>query len=196
MDDLQERLENSRERLLVALAPLPDEALLEPNAAGDWSIADVLAHLAAWESELVTALMRLKQRRKPEPFLQAIADRSAYNAKRYTENKERDLDRIFADFQGVRVHLEQWVDEFSLRDLNQKGRFPWFASETLADVIVRYSAEHEEAHLPAIEAYAERWLAGAHAVAGRSLIGLDDIQEIGSTEELPGRGAEGIEGER
>jgi hypothetical protein len=90
----------------------------------------------------------------------------------------------------VRVHLEQWVDEFSPRDLNQKGRYPWFARETLADVIVRYSAAHEETHLPAIEAYAERWLAGAHAVTDSSLIGLDDIQEIGSTEELPGRGAE------
>jgi hypothetical protein len=172
MEELQERLENSRERLLLALEPLPDEALLAPGASGEWSVADLLAHLAAWESELVTALMRLKQGRKPEPFLQAMADRDAYNAKRYGENKERDLDRIFADFQGVRVHLEQWVDEFSPRELNQKGRYPWFPNETLAAVIARYSAEHEDSHLPALEAYARRWLAGP------GLIGLDEIQEL------------------
>jgi uncharacterized damage-inducible protein DinB len=163
MDDLQERLESSRERLLLLLEALPDEALLEPDAVGHWSIADLLAHLAAWESELVTALMRLQQGRKPEAFLQAIADRDAYNTKRYTENKERDLDRIFADFQGVRVHLEQWVDEFNRRDLNQKGRYTWFPRDTLAEVIARYSIEHEESHLPAVEAYARRWRADTAA---------------------------------
>jgi hypothetical protein len=183
MDDLQERLESSRERLLVALEPLPDEALLEPDAIGHWSIADLLAHLATWESELVTALMRLQQGRKPEPFLQAVADRDAYNARRYAENKGRDLDRIFADFQGVRVHLEQWVDEFNRRDLNQRGRHAWFPNESLAEVISRYSVEHEESHLPAVEAYAERWLAGAEATARNGLIALDAILDEGSTEE-------------
>jgi hypothetical protein len=182
MDELQERLESSRERMLLALEPLPDEALLEPGAIGHWSIADLLAHLATWESELVTALMRLKQGRKPEPFLKAIADRDAYNARRYAENKGRELERIFADFQGVRVHLEQWVDEFNRRDLNRKGRYGWFPNESLAEVISRYSVEHEEGHLPAVEAYAERWLASAEATGGNGLIALDDIRD-GSTEE-------------
>ena len=65
---------------------------------GGWSMADILAHLTAWESELVTALMRIDQGKKPSKLLEAYSDIDGYNARRYAENKERELDRIFADF--------------------------------------------------------------------------------------------------
>jgi hypothetical protein len=176
--DLPERLESSRERLLMALEPLPDEALLQPGAVGQWSIADLLAHLAAWESELITALMRLKQGRKPERFLQATANREAYNAQRYAENKARDLDRIFADFQGARVHLEQWLEDFSRRELTEAGRYKWLGRETLAQVIARYTCEHEEEHTAAVAAFAQLWLEqnpANNAESNNRLINLGDI---------------------
>ena len=66
LEFLLDALDTARERLLVAIEPLEDEALLEKNVAGDWSIADILTNLTAWESELVTGLSKLDQNKRPE----------------------------------------------------------------------------------------------------------------------------------
>ena len=156
-EELYDALDASRERLLIALDALPDEALLQPGVTGDWSIRDLLAHLTVWEAELVTALMRLQQGKKPDRLLHALADRDAYNAARFLENKDRDLDRIFDDLQGVRAQLEQWLESFSDRALNNPQRYKSLAGQPLWELIARVIFQHEETHLPAVEAFAAAW---------------------------------------
>jgi hypothetical protein len=152
-DTLLDELETTRERLLVALEPLSDEALTQPETIGPWSVADVLAHLTAWESELVTALMRLKSGQKPARFLESTTDIEGFNARVYEENSGRDLDRIFADFHGVRVQLERWLDNFSDQELNDPQRFRWLKGQPLLKIIKQCSCGHELEHLPEIETY-------------------------------------------
>ena len=71
-EQLLDALDNSRESLLVAIEPLPDEALHEKQAVGEWSVADVLINITAWEAELVTGLMRIQQNKRPERLLEAM----------------------------------------------------------------------------------------------------------------------------
>lgn len=154
---IQEQLEDVRIRLLEAIAPLPDEALLRQGVVGEWSVADVLAHLVNWEAELVTGLLRIDQGKKPTRLLDALADREAYNEARYQEMKGRDLDRIFDDLQGVRVQLEEWLEAFSDRALEEPGRYPWLDGP-LWKMIAEVTFEHEAEHIPALEAYSTRWV--------------------------------------
>lgn len=154
---IQERLDNVRIRLLETISELPDEALQEPGAVGDWSVADVLAHLVNWEAELVTGFNRIDQGRKPGRLLQALEDRQAYNAARVDQVQGRDLDRIFADLQGVRVQLEEWLEAFSTDDLEKPGRVRGAKKTLLWELIAAATFEHEAGHLPALEAFAERW---------------------------------------
>jgi hypothetical protein len=156
-DEILEELENSRIQLLELLEPIPDETLIEPGTIGEWSIADVLAHLTAWESELVTLLMQVDQGKKPEKWLQAAADIQAYNDQRYQENKGRDLDRIFGDFHDVRIQLEEWLEEFSDRQLNDPDRYPWAKGRPLWLFIEECSFGHEEEHLEDLEEFVTRW---------------------------------------
>jgi hypothetical protein len=44
-------MEQSRHATLAFLSRLPDEALVRPRTQGQWSIKDVLTHIAAWEEE-------------------------------------------------------------------------------------------------------------------------------------------------
>lgn len=160
MDELEnilDRLDQSREKLLVAIEPLPDEALLEEGAVGQWSVADLLAILTAWEAELVTGLLRLDQGKKPTRLLQAMANREAYNKKRYTENKGRDLDRIFDDLQQVRAQLEDWLESFSSRQLTDRKRYKWFKGKSLVQIIAELSYGHEKQYIPALKAFAQKW---------------------------------------
>ncbi len=167
-DEILEELDNSRERLLVALEPLPDEALLQPGVMGDWSIADLLDHLTAWESELVTAFMHIDQGKRPIRMLEAFADVDGYNTRRQAENQDRDLDQIFDDLHSVRVQLEQWLEEFSDRDLIDPSRYDWAKGLPLWHIIKENSFGHEAEHLPEIEAFSSNWQAG-HGAEGNSL---------------------------
>ncbi|GJM39813.1 MAG: hypothetical protein DHS20C20_00950 [Ardenticatenaceae bacterium] len=159
MEQLLDALDSSRERLLVALDELPDEALLEPNTVGDWSVADLLVQQTAWESELVTGLLRVSQGKKPERLLTALQNTTEYGRLRYEENKGRDLDRIFDDLPQVRIQVEEWLEEFSEKQLSKKGQFSWLKNRSLADLIAQLTYEHELRYLPKVEALAQKWQA-------------------------------------
>lgn len=161
IEQLLDALDSSRERLLVALDELSDEALLEPNTIGGWSVADLLVQQTAWESELVTGLLRINQGKKPERLLAALKDVEEYGRLRYEENKGRDLDRIFYDLPQVRVQVEEWLEEFSEKQLSNKGHFSWLKNRSLADLIAQLTYEHELRYLPKVEALAAKWQAPA-----------------------------------
>lgn len=157
LESLLDNLDRSREQLLVALENLPDEALLTPNVVGDMSIADCLALQTAWEAELVTGYMRLDQGQKPENLLQALGHPADYNRERLIENRERDLDAIFDDFQHVRLQIEEWLEVFSEKDFMSPRRFTWFLGRSLAQITALLTYEREADYIPAIEAFAAQW---------------------------------------
>jgi uncharacterized damage-inducible protein DinB len=160
-EEILEELDNAREALLVAIEMLPDEALLQPGVMPGWSLADILAHLVAWESEMVTALLRIDQGKKPARLIAAFEDVDGYNAGRFEENRGRDLDRIFEDLHGVRVQLEDWLSEFSDRNLTDPKRYSWSRGLPLWHIIAENSFRHESEHLPDIKAFAARWTEGS-----------------------------------
>ena len=157
VENLLDRLDQSRERLLVALEPLPDEALLQPQAIGRFSVADVLVNLTVWEAELVTALMRIDQGKKPGNLLAALANRDAFNEKRFQENRDRDLDRIFDDLQQVRIALEGWLEHFSERDLANPKRYAWLQGKSLARLIEEVAVANEQRYRPRVITFAQQW---------------------------------------
>ena len=157
--ELLDKLDQTRERLLVALEPLSDEALLAENALGKWSIADLLVNLTVWESELVTGLMRIDQGKKPGRLLAALENAEAYSQKRFAENRGRDLDRIFDDLQQVRLQLEEWLEMFSPKQLRDKKKHRYFRGKSLAEIVAITTFQRERRYLPLVEAFTRAMLA-------------------------------------
>jgi hypothetical protein len=158
-EEIFDQLDNTRERLLATIEPLPDESLVVPGAMDDWSVMDLLAHLTAWESELVTALLQIDRGKKPARLLEAYSDVDGYNARNLVANRGRQPDRIFDDLLGVRRQLEQWLGEFDDRDLNDTKRYTWTNGRALWEIIEENSFGHESKHQPELEAFAAGWLA-------------------------------------
>ena len=158
-EEIFEQLDLTRERLLVALEPLPDGAFLQPSVMDSWTMKDILAHLTAWESELVTSLQRITQGKKPARMLAALADVDGYNELRFEENKDRELNRIFDDLRALRLQLEEWLVEFTDRDLSDPNRYDWSDGHPLWRLVEGNSFGHELQHLPQIEDYSSRWQA-------------------------------------
>lgn len=164
LETILDELDRSRERLLMALEALDDEALLIPDVVGSYAIADCLALQTAWEAELVTAFLRLERGQKPDKLLQALAQPEAAESRWVAENRARDLDSIFDDFQGVRVQLEEWLESFSEKDLLNPKRYPWLNGRSLAQLIAQLTYEREASYTPAIAAFAQKWLAEMETV--------------------------------
>ncbi len=157
LEELLDNLDATREATLVALETLPDEALIAPGAIGRWSIADLLSILTAWDAEVVTGLLRLQQGKPPEKLLAAVANPDRYNASRYQDAQGRDLEVIFEDFQGARLHLEEWLSEFSERALTNTRHYKSLGDQSLGALIAKATYKHEARYLPFLTTFADRW---------------------------------------
>lgn len=161
-DKLQEKLDNSRERFLEAIEFLTDEALIKKEAVGRFSVANLIILLTAWEAELVTALMRLNQGKKPGKLLDALSQPDEYESRCLLENKGRDLDVLFDDFQRVRFQLETWLEHFSESDLTEPKRYKWLKDKTLEQLISELSYKNEQKYLSALHAFSQKYIDDDH----------------------------------
>ncbi|MCL4264583.1 MAG: ClbS/DfsB family four-helix bundle protein [Anaerolineae bacterium] len=175
-------LDTVREQLLVAIETLPNEALSQPGAVGEWSVADVLVNLTAWESEMVTAVMQIQQGKQPTRLLAALADAEAYNQARYEENKERELDRVFDDLMKVRLELEEWLEAFDDQDLTDTQRYKWLNGRALAYLISHTTIENERRYLPTINTFAQQWQAAQDQMEQGDVIPLTAISILKADE--------------
>jgi hypothetical protein len=181
LEELLDRLDTARERTLMALEMLPDEALVQPGAIGRWSIADLLSILTAWDAEVVTGLMQLQGGKTPERLLAALRQPDIYNAQRHQDAQGRDLDVIFDDFQSSRLHLEEWLSGLSERALSDPRHYKALGGEPLARLIVRTTADHEARYLPFLTGFAQRWEATQEEATDE----IDETSSEGLGEVIP-----------
>jgi uncharacterized damage-inducible protein DinB len=140
------------EKLAQAIDGLTDEDMLRPGAAGLWSVKDLLAHVTAWQSELVTALSRLSVT-KQIPNIVQIEDLDEWNMEQYRVNAPRDLDIILEDFHGVHKHLLKTIESIDEKTLTNPRRFPWMEGEPLSYLIAENGFWHEAEHAEEIIAW-------------------------------------------
>ncbi len=146
--DILDQLRQARQTLVAALDRLPPDAMLRPGVVGLWSIKDILAHLCAWESELITALSRLDNQM---PEMMKIEDINDWNEEQYHLNAPRPLDVVLEDFEGVHKHLLQAVLALDEKTLSDPRKFHWMEGEPLAYLVAESASWHEQEHAEQIQ---------------------------------------------
>jgi hypothetical protein len=142
---LIDHLRTARAELLATMDGLPPDTLLRPYVVGMWSLKDLMAHLVAWESELITALAGIGTPRRI-PHIVQIEDFDEFNEDQYRSNVRRPLDAIQEDFQGVHKHLIKAIETIDEAVLNDTRRFAWMEGEPLWTLIADNGYEHEREH--------------------------------------------------
>jgi hypothetical protein len=151
--ELLAALDDSRQSLLAAIDGLPDEAFEQPGVVTDWSVKDLLSHLTAWEAELVKLLAQARQGRRPA-FLD-LGDTDSLNHKWHAETKDRALERVLADFHGVRKQTLRQVEGFSDRELGDPKLYKWLGGRPLSAWIADETYQHEAEHAGHIRLWRE-----------------------------------------
>jgi hypothetical protein len=144
-------LSTSHTNLLDTLTDLPPEQLSQPGVTGTWSVKDILAHLVAWEAEVVTALNQVQNRQVPSII--RIEDIDEWNEKQYHTNAERPLEAIRTDLAGVHKMLHHMIDEFDERALTDNRRYSWMEGEPLLFLVEDAVILHEQEHADEIRAW-------------------------------------------
>lgn len=133
------------ERLQQLLAGLEPPVLTMPGVCGpDWSVKDLLNHLAAWQEAALRVIRDLRAGRWGR--LGTSVER--FNMEQHAADRDRPLDETLQRLQSARAALFQLlaqVDEVAL--LNEYGRqaIGWWAKWTIYG--------HYEQHLTNLEAF-------------------------------------------
>jgi uncharacterized damage-inducible protein DinB len=142
----------TRRAMLAQIARMPEAAIVRPRTQRDWSVKDVLAHVAAWEEEAAKRLALLARGRGDRVrFYDETTEIDRFNARVVRAARRTSLRATLRRLARVRKALVQ-----SLR------RLP---SDTLRDPSHRYPVvvwlpefawAHERAHLSEITAWWRR----------------------------------------
>jgi uncharacterized damage-inducible protein DinB len=143
--EILEQIREARGALLAALEGLTDDPMLRPGVAGIWSVKDILAHLTAWQSELITALSQLDAPRRV-PGIAKIEDIDDWNEEQYRVNARRSLQAVREDFNGVHKHLLKTIETLDDKVLEDAQKFPWMEGEPLWYLIAENAYWHEQEH--------------------------------------------------
>ncbi len=148
---LLEAIQKERAALEAALAGLTPEQMTAPGVMGEWSVKDILGHIAMWESRLVTLIYSIERGVAPKMLRSSDVDK--VNAESYAEQRERPLERVLADFHAVHAQLLKRLDKLEERDLSGPKRFEWMEGEPLERLVAADTFEHYAEHRPLIEAW-------------------------------------------
>jgi uncharacterized damage-inducible protein DinB len=147
-----DKLRSARSEWDDMLAEVPRELLEEPDVEGDWSIKDIMAHVAWHEREMVEVLRAREVAGSPLWELPT----NERNAAIYEENRHRTLDDVLSDSGRVFRQLLREVEALSDDDLNDPSRFKEMPTDWLPwKLIAENSYEHYPGHVDSIRNWLE-----------------------------------------
>jgi hypothetical protein len=150
--DFLEALRSTRSEWDDMLAEVPRELMEEPSVEGDWSIKDIMAHVAWHEREMVEMLRTRALAGSSHLWGLPLDER---NKAIYEENSERSLDDVISESGRVFRQLLREVEALSDVDLNDPGQFSEMPAEWLPWKII---AENSFEHYPDHAASIQNWL--------------------------------------
>ena len=167
-DDAIRTLEDGHAALAAAVRSLSDEQMTRRPAlgGGDWSVADLLGHVASWELRAlhVSDLWRLGE---PVPSLAEQGGLDAVNARAVTEWRRRPLDRIRRDATDAHRGLIDLVAGLSDGEWGSLVPMTGGRRHRLSTMLGSATGgpagpfAHIEAHLPDVRSYVDSIHAGS-----------------------------------
>ena len=150
---LIQRIEESRDSFLEALEGLPDEAYLQEGVIDRWTVKDVLSHMTMWEAQIITLLFRAPSSPTPNTVHFSGESTDEINERWFKQNRNRPLDQVLTDFDGIRTQTIRRLDDYTDQDLNDVKRFPWLGGSPLWKWVAEETFEHDDEHKEQIAAW-------------------------------------------
>ena len=136
------RLQTERRRLEQNLAGLSPDDMLRPGVVGEWSVKDVLAHLADWEARMpvwIEAARRGGPVETPEPGLTwkqlAIVNRRIHEA-----HRDRPLEEVLDYFRSAHRRFMAMVEAMPEDEMLTPGRYAFTGKSAVYNWLSGFAA--------------------------------------------------------
>jgi hypothetical protein len=140
---------------LAAIVSALDEGQILRRDEGEWSVKDILAHIAAWEKFLIMnqfLSMSAAESLCVDPDLIERADEDEINAVLFERNRDKSLAEVHSDW----FETHRWLMSELAKVDEERLRKPTFSlgktSRPLAQWVVFNTYGHYKEHRRAIEA--------------------------------------------
>jgi len=114
----------------------------------EWTIKEVLAHLAGWDDATIMALRAFVAH--DPPAVPAIKGIDPYNSQTVAERAELGYEQIVSEWELIREQLIKVLENLPDEKLPATIVSPWGPSMTVTDLI-NIMIEHEEEHAEVIK---------------------------------------------
>src|SRR5215217_7129775 len=154
--ELLERMRAGREEWDALITRIPDSVRTEPALAGDWSVKDLIAHVAAFEQWTAAQIRAANEGRSPtDRELYGVEevtvdpegwDLDRQNAKIYAQYKETPLAEVMTLCNQAFADLVAAVEAVADEDFARPGAQTWTDDTTLLEVIPGQCYAHYAQH--------------------------------------------------
>lgn len=136
-----DKLETERRRLEQNLASLTPEDMLLPGVVGEWSVKDVLAHLADWEAHMP---LWVDAARKGDPVGEIEEGLSwkqfdDFNQRIYLRHRDQPLDDVLAYFRSTHEGFMKMVEDMPEEEMLERGRYSFIGKGAVYDWLSAYA---------------------------------------------------------
>lgn len=141
-----------RSNLKDLITPLSEFQMMEAGVEGEWSIKDILAHIAAWERLAHDRLQAaLTGNPLKFPLITSDAHVEQFNAEIFQSNLDKPLPEVWAEFEEAHIRLIALIEELPSDALHQSLPFDWAGKLTYQLVISSNTHWHYIEHADSIE---------------------------------------------
>jgi ketosteroid isomerase-like protein len=152
-------LKYGQQTVLQTLAGFPETAVETPGACGDWSVKDIIAHLASYEQVLVDVLSTFGSL-QPTPYLNKFTEPGGhFNDTEVDLRKARTMQGVLDEFNDAHAQVLSLATQISPEQFRQTGTLPWYGVEyALDDFLVYTFYGHKREHSAQIAAFRDHLL--------------------------------------
>ncbi|HLZ81311.1 MAG TPA: DinB family protein [Ktedonobacteraceae bacterium] len=155
--ELLAMIQSDRAQLDGLLAAMSAEQMCKAALEHQWSVKDVLAHIAAWERKCVGWIQAGLHGEKPDKPEAGYTgeDIDKLNKKTFLENRNRSLDDVQSDYRQSYQQILAQIQTLEEDDITNPQRFSWTNGRTLVPYIAANTYEHYQEHIEQIRKWLE-----------------------------------------
>ncbi len=131
------RLELERKQLLRNIEYCRIRDIERPFIA-EWSLKDIVGHLASWEAEVVTALRELREGKRPGLLSFDSATIDDWNHDHVERKRDLDFSSVLQQLRNGRLRLLEEIANVTDEELTSDG--------TVSNRLILSVIDHERAH--------------------------------------------------
>ena len=164
-DDTLADMRASWDETEAVLASIPEDRMLEPGVTDEWSVRDLLAHIAGYERYVSALIFGELENRTPtaqqfygrddEPTPDDDLNDDTSNAWVVAYARKQPLQATLEEYRWAHDQMLKAVEACSDAELQDPKRFPSLNNKSLLTILPGQCLGHHREHLPQLQAFAD-----------------------------------------